>query len=389
MAPRTPLRCASLLRRSCRSTSTQPATWALSAGAVGASEQQHAKPLSRRGHASLHGGSEHGNGNGGSVSSDEMSHFTALADRWWDPLGPSRVLHLMNPLRHEFIQRCLQSTPTTAGGGGGAAGNDTTGLDYLDIGCGGGIFAESLARTIPLESGVSSGVSPVTRARSITAIDPAPTMIKVATEHAREDPTVHFHLQSGVFKYRTTSLEDMISHHHQQSPIPTPTPTPSFDIITLFEVIEHLDAPSSHPHPHPHSTPPPLAFLQQIFSLLRPGGWLVGSTMARTPLTYLIHKLIGEAPWPVGVVPPGTHDWHKFIDPVDLKRWAVRALRENAWAGEEEGDGKGGRGRKRGGDPAFSMGYESVGAVYMPGLGWRFVDGAENLGNYFFAIRKG
>ncbi|UZP37331.1 hypothetical protein NXS19_005147 [Fusarium pseudograminearum] len=85
-----------------------------------------------------------------SVNPDEVSHFNALAADWWDPHGSSRLLHLMNPLRHDFIRECQRNDP----------GAPTRDLKILDIGCGGGIFAESAARL------------PTTR--HVTAIDPTP-----------------------------------------------------------------------------------------------------------------------------------------------------------------------------------------------------------------------
>src|SRR3954454_15517349 len=85
-----------------------------------------------------------------SVNPTEISHFNALASTWWDPTGSSRLLHLMNPLRHDFIRTCHASQPTPP----------PQSLRYLDIGCGGGIFAESAAR---LQSTMA-----------VTAIDPSP-----------------------------------------------------------------------------------------------------------------------------------------------------------------------------------------------------------------------
>jgi polyprenyldihydroxybenzoate methyltransferase / 3-demethylubiquinol 3-O-methyltransferase len=79
-----------------------------------------------------------------SVSETEVSHFSRLAASWWDPHGPSRLLHLMNPLRHDFISSCLQSTPDPA--------DPRTRYTYLDIGCGGGIFSSSAARIRPRHS---------------------------------------------------------------------------------------------------------------------------------------------------------------------------------------------------------------------------------------------
>ncbi|KAK2788040.1 Hexaprenyldihydroxybenzoate methyltransferase, mitochondrial [Emmonsiellopsis sp. PD_33] len=304
-----------------------------------------------------------------SVSPDELTHFSSLASSWWDPLGPSRILHLMNPLRHEFIAECLAesfpkhkiqtstSTSNTNIDGHAQAEDQDQGLTYLDIGCGGGIFAESLARTIPSPSPTQSlSLSPVTHARSILAIDPSPTMIKIATNHARADPHVYSHLLSKAFRYENTTLEALVA--------PTPntpnTPPEKFNIITLFEVLEHVD---------PNSTSSPRSFLHQALSLLQPGGWLIGSTIARTWPAYVVNQVIAEAPWPIGVVPRGTHEWGKFVNPEELR----------GWVGAGAGAGAGNEKRR----------WKCVGAMYFPGVGWRMVPGAERWGNYFWAVQRG
>lgn len=306
-----------------------------------------------------------------SVSPEELSHFASLASSWWDPVGPSRILHLMNPLRHQFISSCLTSHPPVT-----AASAD--GLRYLDIGCGGGIFAESLARTIPAqtqasaaESELSTSSSPETRVAAVTAIDPSPVMIRIATQHARTDPLVWSHLQSGRFNYRNTSLEQLVAEAEVQ-PVSEAVPSAieknaQFDVITLFEVLEHVDPTGSAPASARHTLANPQSvFLHTALHLLRPGGWLVGSTIARSLNSWVIHSLLAEAPWPIGVVPRGTHDWHKFVNPNELREWMAR------------------------GGVADAEGIRFVGAVYVPGFGWRFVgsEGAEGLGNYFFAVRK-
>ncbi|KAK2796569.1 hypothetical protein FQN50_009514 [Emmonsiellopsis sp. PD_5] len=304
-----------------------------------------------------------------SVSPDELTHFSSLASSWWDPLGPSRILHLMNPLRHEFIAECLaESFPKqkmqTSTNTSNTDIDQDQGLAYLDIGCGGGIFAESLARTIPSPT-QSLSLSPVTHARSILAIDPSPTMIKIATNHARADPHVYSHLLSKAFRYENTTLEALVaaatptttSHPNTPNTPPTPTSPPEkFNIITLFEVLEHVE---------PNSTSSPRSFLHQALSLLQPGGWLVGSTIARTWPAYVVNQVIAEAPWPVGVVPRGTHEWGKFVNPEELRGWV------GAGAGSE---------RRR---------WKCVGAMYFPGVGWRMVPGAERWGNYFWAVQRG
>ncbi|KAH4600861.1 hypothetical protein HBH82_186620 [Parastagonospora nodorum] len=243
----------------------------------------------------------------GTVDPTEVSHFNALASTWWDPHGPSRLLHLMNPLRHSFINQCRPSTPTEK-------------LRYLDIGCGGGIFAESAARL------------PTTK--SVTAIDPTPEVLKIAEGHKRRDPTL---MQPGRLSYLNTSIEDL--------PLPA-TPNEAFDIVTLFEVLEHVNAPGP--------------FLQHVLPHVKPGGWLILSTIARTWTSWAVTNVMAEDV--LGIVPKGTHEWSKYVNEDELRRW---------FAGQK------GWGEVR-----------SLGVVYVPGVGWREVRGGEDWGNYFLGVRR-
>lgn len=251
-----------------------------------------------------------------SVNHEEVSHFNALASSWWDPHGSSRLLHLMNPLRHKFIKQCL-----------GSDGRDTTQkLRFLDIGCGGGIFAESAARL------------PITE--SVTAIDPTPEVIAIAKQHRRADPLL---LEPGRLTYKNIPIE--------QLDLPA-APSEGFDVISIFEVIEHIQTPST--------------FLESILPHLKPGGWLVGSTIARTNTSWFTTKFMAEEV--LKMVPRGTHEWSQYIQPNELREWA---------RGRSELDiGVGGRG------------WQIMGVMYVPGLGWKEVSGSEEWGNYFFAMRK-
>lgn len=294
-------------------------------------------------------------------------------------MGPSRILHLMNPLRHEFIASCLaDSSPAQSPND---APSNSPNLHYLDVGCGGGIFAESLARTIPLND---EPVAPTpTRAASITAIDPSTTLIQIARDHARTDPTVETHLRSGRFRYLNTTLEDILSSSTNSTSSPTTTstspstsssptlqpPTSQFDMVTLFEVLEHIDPTTSSPQ----------TFLTNCLRALKPGGWLIGSTIARTVPSFLLNRVIAEAPWPVGVVPRGTHEWSKFVNPPEVHSWVQEGLMRAA----DSGTGRGGPAQLEG------MRWKCVGAVYVPGFGWKMVSGAEDWGNYFWAVKKG
>lgn len=295
-----------------------------------------------------------------SVSADELAHFSGLASSWWDPMGPSRVLHLMNPTRHDFIASCLDESTDVAA--------NREGLRYLDVGCGGGIFAESLARTLPWQS---TELHPRTRAASIVAIDPSPSLIKIAHDHARMDPAVFDHLQQGTFRYENTTIESL-SHRlstddSEQGSSTQASTQDAFDVITLFEVIEHIDPQNSS------------AFLAHCLRLVRPGGWLIGSTIARTIPSFVVNKMVAEAPWPIGVVPWGTHEWSKFINADELRGRVEEGLMRAS----------DGRAHQTGGEALEGMRWKVAGVVYLPGWGWKMVPGGEDWGNYFWAVQRG
>lgn len=246
-----------------------------------------------------------------SVSASEVSHFSRLASSWWDPHGSSRLLHLMNPLRHDFIKTCQTSaTINTA--------SQEKDISYLDIGCGGGIFASSAAR-LPHTS-------------LVTAIDPTPDCIAVAQSHQRSDPA----LASPKLNYLNCAIEDL------------PQDIAPVSVLTIFEVLEHVNLPSQ--------------FLSTCLSHVQEGGWIIGSTIARSAMSYFTTKIIGEAPV-FGIVPQGTHDWNKYINPSELRNWF-----------ESKAEGWG---------PLITQGV-----IYVPGLGWKLVNKSEDYGNYFFGIQK-
>ena len=218
----------------------------------------------------------------------------------------------MNPLRHDFINSCFASYPSAPHQ-----------KRYLDIGCGGGIFAESAAR--------------LPRTARVLAIDPSTEVVDVAKQHARSDPQL---MEPGRLVYENKSIEDLAA--------PT-SPDEQFDVVSLFEVIEHIDKPSD--------------FLQKCLPFVRPGGWLVLSTIARTWTSWFTTKVVAEEV--VRMVPRGTHQWEKYINADELQGWFAK----------REGWGAGG-------------GVRVMGVVYVPGLGWRVVPKGERWGNYFFGIRK-
>jgi polyprenyldihydroxybenzoate methyltransferase/3-demethylubiquinol 3-O-methyltransferase len=249
-----------------------------------------------------------------SVNATEVSHFNTLASEWWDPHGSSRLLHLMNPLRHEFINHCLATNPLPA--------NTANKRKYLDIGCGGGIFAESAAR--------------LGATRSVTAVDPTPEVINVAKRHQRTDPLL---LQPGRLDYQNIPVESL--------PLAA-EPEEAFDIVSLFEVIEHIQSPP--------------AFLRTVLQHLKPGGWFIGSTIARTGTSWFTTKFMAEEV--LRMVPRGTHDWSQYIQPSEMREWTKS-------------------------HPDLDHGsWHVMGVVYVPGFGWKKVGGSEDWGNYFFGIRK-
>ncbi|KAJ5090269.1 hypothetical protein N7532_008953 [Penicillium argentinense] len=178
-----------------------------------------------------------------SVSADEVSHFSSLASSWWDPMGPSRILHLMNPLRHEFIASCLVESPPPPTRDPNIP--NAAKLHYLDIGCGGGIFAESLARTIPLDP--SARAPTPTRAASMT------------TNHRSDDNTHPDRARArthGSNKITSPSPSPPTSSSSSQPEAPSTTPQPpQYDIVTLFEVIEHIDYGNHQPANLPRKLP--------------------------------------------------------------------------------------------------------------------------------------
>lgn len=222
----------------------------------------------------------------------------------------------MNPLRHDFITSCLASQPK-------AQPIPRNSIRYLDIGCGGGIFAESAAR--------------LPSTKNVVAIDPSKGVIAVAKAHACHDPILQ---EPGRLKYLNKPIEEF---QVEQSP------EAQFDLVTLFEVIEHIDYPAP--------------FLAACFPFVKPGGWLILSTIARTWTSWLTTKVVAEDL--ARFVPRGTHDWGKYINEEELRQFF----------GEQKGWVGGG-------------GVRSQGVMYLPGLGWQMVAGGERWGNYFFGVRK-
>ncbi|GJD72394.1 bifunctional 2-polyprenyl-6-hydroxyphenol methylase/3-demethylubiquinol 3-O-methyltransferase UbiG [Methylobacterium goesingense] len=205
---------------------------------------------------------------GASIDRDEVARFEAIAATWWDEAGPMRVLHRFNPVRLAYIR----DTACRHFGRDPRAPFALDGLAVVDIGCGGGVLSEPLARL----------------GARVTGLDPAPTNIKVAQAHADAE---------GVpVDYRARTIEDVVAGGER------------FDIVLAMEVVEHVvDMP---------------AFVAQAARAVRPGGLLFAATLNRTLRSFAL-AIVG-AEYVLGWLPKGTHDWDKFVRPDELAR-AVNA----------------------------------------------------------------
>ncbi len=186
----------------------------------------------------------------------ELDKFSQLAHRWWDPNSEFKPLHDINPLRLEWLS--------------GLAGG-LQGKRVVDVGCGGGILAESLA---------ASGAQ-------VTGIDLSEKALKVARLHQ---------LESGVqVDYRLVAVEALAEE----------TPE-SFDVVTCMEMLEHV--------------PDPASVMAACARLVKPDGWVFFSTLNRNPKSYLFAILGAE--YLLNLLPKGTHEWARFIKPHELASYA-------------------------------------------------------------------
>ncbi len=200
----------------------------------------------------------------GHTDTDEVARFEALAREWWDPAGKFRPLHRLNPARLKFIeeQACRHFARKMG------AANPLAGLRILDIGCGGGLIAEPLARL----------------GATVTGIDPGAATIEAAIKHAAE---------SGLpVRYRRATAEEIAGQGEQ------------FDIVLALEVVEHV--------------PDLAAFLAAACALTAPGGMLIAATLNRTLKAYML--VVVGAEYVLNWLPRGTHDWRKFVRPSELAR---------------------------------------------------------------------
>lgn len=194
------------------------------------------------------------------ASPDEIARFTAMAEAWWDPEGDFRPLHRFNPTRLSFIRNRLIGHFDRDGD----ALRPFEGLRLLDVGCGGGLLSEPLARM----------------GFSVTGIDAGEKNVAVARIHAE---------QSGLdIDYRAATPERLAGEQ--------------FDVVMIMEIIEHVPNISD--------------FLAAVAPLLKPGGALLAATLNRTMKSYAL-GIIG-AEYVLRWLPPGTHDWNKFVKPSEL-----------------------------------------------------------------------
>jgi 2-polyprenyl-6-hydroxyphenyl methylase / 3-demethylubiquinone-9 3-methyltransferase len=199
-----------------------------------------------------------------SVDPGEVEQFSALAAEWWDPKGPFEQLHQFNPVRVGFIRDQICAS----------LGRDATapaalkGLAIADVGCGGGLLCEPIARL----------------GASVTGVDPSEKNIACASLHAEQ-------MGLGI-DYLQSTVEDIAVSGAQ------------FDAVLAMEVLEHVaDIPS---------------FMDACAAILKPGGVFIGATLNRTLKSLALAKVGVE--YILRWLPVGTHDWNKFITPAELSR---------------------------------------------------------------------
>lgn len=189
------------------------------------------------------------------VDLNEIKKFDAFSAEWWDPNGSMKPLHQLNPLRLQYIK-------------------DHTNIaekNILDVGCGGGLLSEAMAR----ESAI------------VTGIDLSEAVIQVAKQHAEKKRIL--------VDYQCINVETIVKIQKEQ-----------FDIVTCMEMLEHV--------------PDPVAILKACADCLKPGGKLFVSTLNRNLKSYF--SAIIAAEYILGMLPKGTHEYSKFIRPSELTAWA-------------------------------------------------------------------
>ncbi len=196
------------------------------------------------------------------LDDEEVARFERMATEWWDPKGKFRPLHQIGPARLTFIRdQALAHFNRPAGGL-----RPLEGLSILDIGCGGGLVSEPLARM----------------GATVTGLDPGEKNIRIAKSHAEP--------QGLEINYRVGTAEDLANDGHD------------FNVVACLEVVEHV--------------PDPAAFVATCAELVRPGGLMIASTINRNLKSYALAIVAAEHI--LGWLPRGTHQWDRFITPDEL-----------------------------------------------------------------------
>ncbi len=203
------------------------------------------------------------------VDAGEIAKFEAMAAEWWDPDGKFKPLHMLNPCRLDYVVAQIAAVH----GRDPAAPQAFAGLRLLDIGCGGGLLSEPMARL----------------GAEVTGIDPAARNIPVARLHAE---------QSGLaIDYRVATAEDLVAEGRR------------FDAVLNMEVVEHV--------------PDPAAYIRACAQLLAPEGVMIASTVNRTAKSFAL-AIVG-AEYVLRWLPRGTHEWRKFVTPQELTGYLAAA----------------------------------------------------------------